>query len=82
MTDLPEVARRVANEGKCCDAAMRDIKLPKHEKRSGYAPPPIADQRQDVAVDQQAVQRVRHTRSASQRKKSDVFIAVSQGREV
>ena len=37
MTDLSEVTRQAADEGKCYDAAMRDIKLPKYEKYDGYA---------------------------------------------
>ena len=37
MTDLLEVTRQAADEGKCYDAAMRDIKLPKYEKWGGYA---------------------------------------------
>jgi glyoxylase-like metal-dependent hydrolase (beta-lactamase superfamily II) len=37
MTDLMEVTRLAADEGKCNDKAMTEIKLPKYEKWGGYA---------------------------------------------
>lgn len=37
MSDLSEATRVAANEGKCYDRAMAEIKLPKYEKWGGYA---------------------------------------------
>ena len=37
MTDLSDATREAANEGRCSDAAMEQIKLPKYEKWSNYA---------------------------------------------
>lgn len=36
MTDLSEVVRKAAAEGKCWDTAMKEIKLPKYEKWGSY----------------------------------------------
>jgi len=36
MTDLSNVVRQAANEGKCFDQAMKEIKLPKYEKWGNY----------------------------------------------
>ena len=36
MTDLSNAVRQAANEGKCFDQAMKEIKLPKYEKWGNY----------------------------------------------
>lgn len=36
MSDLSEVVKKAASEGKCWDAAMKEIKLPKYEKWAAY----------------------------------------------
>ncbi|MCI0548525.1 MAG: MBL fold metallo-hydrolase [Candidatus Rokubacteria bacterium] len=36
MTDLSEAVRQAANQGKCFDAAIKEIKLPKYEKWGNY----------------------------------------------
>jgi len=36
MTDLSDAVRAAANQGKCFDAAMKEIKLPKYEKWGNY----------------------------------------------
>ena len=36
MTDLSNAVRQAANEGKCFDQAMKEIKLPKYEKWGSY----------------------------------------------
>jgi len=36
MSDLSQVVREAAAQGKCWDAAMKEIKLPKYEKLAGY----------------------------------------------
>jgi glyoxylase-like metal-dependent hydrolase (beta-lactamase superfamily II) len=37
MTDLSDAVKQAANQGKCRDQAMQEIKLPKYEKWGGYA---------------------------------------------
>jgi len=36
MTDLSDAVRQAANQGKCFDTAMKEIKLPKYEKWGNY----------------------------------------------
>jgi glyoxylase-like metal-dependent hydrolase (beta-lactamase superfamily II) len=36
MTDLSDVVKQAANQGKCFDAAIKEIKLPKYEKWGSY----------------------------------------------
>ncbi len=36
MTDLSNAVRQAANEGKCFDQAMKEVKLPKYEKWGNY----------------------------------------------
>jgi len=36
MADLSDAVRKAANEGKCFDTAMKEIKLPKYEKWGNY----------------------------------------------
>ena len=38
MTELSDAVRKAAGEGKCADAAMKEIKLPKYEKWGNYEP--------------------------------------------
>jgi glyoxylase-like metal-dependent hydrolase (beta-lactamase superfamily II) len=37
MDDISAEVKKAANEGKCIDAAMKDLKLPKYEKWGAYA---------------------------------------------
>lgn len=37
MTDLSDAVRQAADQGKCWDGAMQEIKLPKYERWAGYA---------------------------------------------
>ena len=37
MQDLRETVKKAADEGKCTDVAMREIKLPKYESWGNYA---------------------------------------------
>lgn len=36
MTELSDAVRKAAGEGKCADAAMKEVKLPKYEKWGNY----------------------------------------------
>jgi glyoxylase-like metal-dependent hydrolase (beta-lactamase superfamily II) len=36
MTDLSDAVRAAANQGKCFDAAIKEVKLPKYEKWGNY----------------------------------------------
>jgi glyoxylase-like metal-dependent hydrolase (beta-lactamase superfamily II) len=36
MTDLSDAVKHAANQGKCFDTAMKEIKLPKYEKWANY----------------------------------------------
>jgi hypothetical protein len=36
MTDLSDAVKQAADQGKCFDAAMKEIKLPKYEKWGNY----------------------------------------------
>jgi glyoxylase-like metal-dependent hydrolase (beta-lactamase superfamily II) len=36
MTDLSDAVRTAASQGKCFDAAMKEVKLPKYEKWGNY----------------------------------------------
>ena len=38
MTDLSDAVRQAAGQGKCFDAAMKEVKLPKYEKWGNYEP--------------------------------------------
>ncbi len=38
MTELSEVVKKAAAEGKCWDTAMKEIKLPEYEKWGSYEP--------------------------------------------
>ncbi len=38
MTELSDVVRQAADQGKCFDQAMKEIKLPQYEKWGGYEP--------------------------------------------
>ena len=37
MTDLSDAVREAANQGKCFDTAMKEVKLPKYESWGNYA---------------------------------------------
>jgi len=37
MTDLSDGVKQAADQGKCWDGAMQEIKLPKYEKWGNYA---------------------------------------------